>query len=350
MAVWQDRLNRGLAKVGTQWVTPQQKTEMASQANTLARQAADLLKQGRNQEAAPLIQQALDADPQNPAALYMRGLSLFAAGQIPLARKSFEAVAAALPDEGSTFNNLGIVLWRQNQQMGAMRFYDMAMAASPVSKTILDNVAEALNALPDDQRRNPLAVRAYKRFVDQDAELQQIMAQSGMHRWGSTWVDQPTLDKLKQAEQEVKDKLDKIAGDVAASKAKIADIDSSIDGNSRAMTQMAANSIARDPKGNLYQAPLPTEYYTMQSDNERLTADRAAQEQKIRSLGEDAKKVQQSMPVPQFTGAQRMIGVEGTPFPPTTAPTTNSSTEPATLPTTAPAAVPLSPPVMMPLP
>ena len=343
MVIWQDRLDRGLVKVGAQWVTPAQRLDMASQSTSIAKQAVDLLIQGRTNEADPVIQQALDADPRNPAALYLHGVTLYGQQQIVAARKAFEAVVAMETDHAPSLNNLAVILWRQNQQMGAMRFYEQAMLSSQVNKVLLDNVAEALAALPDDQRKNPLAVRVYKLFKQQDAQLQAIMAQDGWHRWGSTWVDQPTLDKLKAAEQEVKDQLAKIDDDIKAVKAKIADIDSSIDANNRSMTQMQADSLTRDSKGNYYQV-LPPSYYTMQDDNAKLSADRAAQEAKIQSLAQDAKKVQQSIPVPRFTGVQSLIGAEGTPFPPAGAPTTASATSPTAVPAPMPA------PVMMPLP
>jgi tetratricopeptide (TPR) repeat protein len=342
MAVWQDRLDRGLVKVGAQWVTPAQKSEMASQATTVARQAVDLLKQGRTNEAEPVIQQALDADPQNAAALYLRGVMLYGQAQLVAARKAFESVIATLPAHAPSANDLAIILWKQNQQMGAMRYYEAAIIASPVNKLLLDNVAEALAALPQDQRRNPIAVRVFHRFTEQDAQLQTIMAQTGWHRWGSTWVDQATLDKLKGKEQEIDDQIKKDEDAIAGVKSKIADIDAAIDSNTRAMTQMSATSMTRDAKGNLYQAPMPGSYYTMQSDNERLTADRAVQEAKIQTLADDEKKVRQTMPVPQFTGIQRLIGAEGTPFPPSTAP--------STAPMTTPGPGPTSMPVMMPLP
>jgi tetratricopeptide (TPR) repeat protein len=351
MVAWQDRLDRGLAKVGMQWVTPAQKQEMATQSTSIADSAIDLVKQDRIAEAEPIIQQALDADPQNPTALYLHGLVLIGQDQVVASRKAFEAVVAVLASHAPSFNNLGVILWRQNQQMGAMKYYEQAMINAPENKVILDNLAEALAALPDDQRKNPLAVRVFKRFTGQDQQLQAIMAQTGWFRWGSTWVDQPMLDKLKAAEQEVKDKLDKLSADIAASKEKIASIDSSIDANTRSMTQMQANSFTRDTKGNVYQMPLPDSYYTMQNDNEKLTADRAREEANIQSMIDQGKKARQSLPVPQFTGVQHLIGVPGTPLPPpSTAPTTVPSGATGINPATAPTSAPVVPPVLMPLP
>jgi chromosome segregation ATPase len=249
-------------------------------------------------------------------------------------------VLVSVPDHGASFNNLGVILWKQNRQMEALRYYEQAMLALQVNKTVLDNISEALNALPEDQRSNPLAVRVAKEFADQDTQLQAIMAQKGLHRWGSAWVDQETLDKLKAAEADVKDKLAKLEDDVKADKARIAEIDSSIDANTRAMTQIESQSFMRDTKGNMYQVPYPATYYTMQNDNEKLTAERAQKVADIQSIIEKGRQIQQSLPVAQYTGVMRLIGVEGTPFP---APVL--STAPAT-----PATAPATPPSMMPLP
>jgi Flp pilus assembly protein TadD len=354
MAVWQDRLNRGLLKVGLVWVTPEEKNQMAQQATGLARQAAELMDQGRDAEAAPLLQKALDADPLNPTALYLRGLELFDQKQTVAARKSFENVLSVFASHAPSLNNLAVILWKQNQQMGAMRYYDLSLAEQPPQRPILDNIAEALNALPEDQRRNPLAVRVAQRFAQQDAQMQFIMAQRGLHRWGATWVDQATLDKLKLAEQAVKEKLAKIEDEAKADQARIGDINTAIDNNNRSMNQMVANSFVRDSAGNFFQAPLPALYYTMQNDNQQLAAEKAGLEQKLQRLDDEAKRAYQDLPVPPYTSVQRMIGPEGAPLPPTTQPSTqlaqSPTSMPSSLPTTAPGASPLGLPVSIPLP
>ena len=103
------------------------------------------------------------------------------------------------------------------------------------------------------------------------------------------------------------------------------------------MTQIESQSFMRDTKGNMYQVPYPATYYTMQNDNEKLTADRAQQVADIQAKIEEGRKVQQSLPVPQYTGVMRLIGVEGTPFP-------------AAVLSTAPSTAPATPAAMMPLP
>jgi prefoldin subunit 5 len=273
---------------------------------------------------------------------------LYTTDQIPASRKAFEAVNAVIIDHAPTLNNLAVVLWRQNQAIPALQYYDQGIAAAPVNKILLDNIAEALAALPDNQRKNAIAVKLIKHFTDQDTTLQSIMARSGMHRWGSSWVDGPTLDKLKAAEKEINDKLDQLSADITAARARIVDIARTIDTNASSMQQMEANSYARDPNSNNFvRLPLPDVYYTLQNENAKLASERTGLETKIQTMFEQGKRVKQQMPVPQFSGVQHLIGAEGTPLqsaanpPPASIPT----------PTTRPAAGrPSGTPVLIPLP
>ena len=92
LAVWQDRLDRGLVKLGSHWVTAEERTKMADQAQALAEQARDMMLHGRVRDADPILQQALDADPQCVPALYLRGVVLYQNNKIVDARKMFETV------------------------------------------------------------------------------------------------------------------------------------------------------------------------------------------------------------------------------------------------------------------
>ena len=57
------------------------------------------------------------------------------------------------------------------------------MLAAPVSREILDNVAEALNALPENQRKGPVVAKVVRHFKEQDDDLQKKMAERGLVRW-----------------------------------------------------------------------------------------------------------------------------------------------------------------------
>jgi tetratricopeptide (TPR) repeat protein len=313
LAMWRDRQARGLVKVADKWVTPQERLQMIGQAVTIADQARELMKQGRVTEAQSQVEQALAIDPQNATALYLQGLLLYQQNKVPQARQAFEAVNKLVPDHPPTLNNLAVILARQNSAMAALNFYDSAMQAAPVAKPIIDNVAEALHALPEKERKNAVAMRVQRRFVDQDAQLQIAMGRQGLFRWGATWVDQRTLDSLKAVQKEIKDKLDKMATDFDAAKAKVEDLDSQIEDTERTMRRMEASRYYRDSSGQLFSAPLPSSYYDLEKDLATLKSDRDAQVKKLDDLRDAAVKVQAQLPVPQFTGAQQMIGPEGAP-------------------------------------
>src|SRR5439155_24004758 len=96
---------------------------------------------------------------------------------------SFESVVAEAADHAPTLNNLAVILWKQNAQAGAMGYYERALSSAPDSREILDNVAEALNALPAEQRKSTVATKLARHFADRDAALQKNMAERGLYRW-----------------------------------------------------------------------------------------------------------------------------------------------------------------------
>jgi hypothetical protein len=239
---------------------------------------------------------------------------LFKQEQLPQARKSFEVVAASQKDHAPTLNNLAVILWRQNQQMGALNFYVQAMLAAPLEPGILGNVAEALNALPQKDRGNSVAQKCARIFADQDTALQQQMAQHGWYRWGSTWVDREQIQQLQAMEKDVQKKIDAMSADYDELKKKVNRLDDDIDDNVRRMKSMEADSLGRDVQGNVVHLPLPRRYYDLADENRRLSQDRVELMKKVDEMRAAAKALQQQIPTPKFSGVQRLIGVEGTPL------------------------------------
>ena len=323
LANWQQRKKQGLIKHGNKWIAPADAGELAAKAGAAAADARDLIRQNKFKEADQLLQQALSDDPTNAAALYLRGTLLFRQDKNAEARKAFESANTAKPLHAPTLNNLAVVLWKQNQQPAAMNFYDQAMQAQPVNKFILDNVAEALGTMPADLRKSPAVVKAMKQFTQQDVLLQQEMAKSGQYRWGGTWVDQKKLDELKVAEKQVHEKMQAMQSDFDQTKARIAQIDSELTENQQLMTDLEVRAVFRDSKGNVVQTPLPQSYYDLQTKNIQLRSEEDSLKIKLSSLQDQAQHIQDEIPVPQFTGVQQIVGVEGMPeVSPTTAPTT----------------------------
>jgi tetratricopeptide (TPR) repeat protein len=313
-AQWKERLAKGMVKVGNKWVPPEERTQMQEKALGVVAEARDLLKQNKLREADAAVSRALEADPTNASALYLRGLILYRQDQVQPARKAFEAVKEQMPDYGPALNNLAVVLWRQNQHMAAMTTYLQAMQAMPLNKELLNNVAEALNALPEDQRRAPVVQKVLRLWQEQDAQLQQQMMPLGWYRWGATWVDKSQFEKLQAAEKEVREKIAKLEADFADTQQKISTIDSQKQQNIQAIQYMEQSRYATDPQtGRQIVYPLPPQYWDYTRANQRLDVQRAETVSMLDTLRAKAQAVKQQLPIPKYTGAQLMIGVEGTP-------------------------------------
>lgn len=313
LAVWEQRRLAGLVRFGNDWVTPADKAQRQEQLIGVADQVRKLMRQGRLKEAETSIQQILTDDPQNASALYLRGLLQYKQDQIQQARRSFEQVNTLVPNHAPTLNNIGVIQYRQNQFGPALASYDTAMMAWPGNKDVLNNVAEALYALPDTQRDTPVAQRVARRFTEQDVDLQNEMQKESMHRWGATWVTTDQREQLKAAEKQQKDKLDALSADFDAIKVKISNIDREIEENERAMRRLEATSYVRDAFGNIYQSVLPSTYYDLQKDNQKMSNERDEQYARLEKLRYQAKQVNQDFPIPKYTGIQRIVDVEGTP-------------------------------------
>jgi tetratricopeptide (TPR) repeat protein len=331
LAQWRERQAKGMVRVGNKWVPPEERAALQEKAFVVVAQARDLLKQNKMREADATITRALEVDPTNASALYLRGLILYRQDQIPQARKAFEAVKEQMPDHGPALNNLAVVMWRQNQQVGAMNVYLQAMQAMPLNKELLNNVAEALNALTDEQRRSQVVQKVQRLWQEQDTQLQQQMMQVGWYRWGATWVDKAQYEKLQAAEREVKEKIAKLESDFAEAQQRIGTIDAQMRQNALAMRAIEANRYGTDVTGRtMVQYPLPPSYWEYDRAQKRLEVQRGETLALLDALRSKAQIVKQQLPVPKFTGAQLMIGVEGTPAigPSETKPPTGAETAP----------------------
>jgi tetratricopeptide (TPR) repeat protein len=332
LALWQDRHAKGLVKFAGKWVTPAERAQLQEKAFAQADAARKLLKAGKLAEAESTINQALADDPTNAAALYIRGLLQFRQEQFVPARKSFEQVNTLVPNHAPTLNNLGVILVRQNQFVTALNLYDQALNASPRNREVLDNVAELLYNMPDEQRNTPIGQRVLKKFDEQDRALAAELGEQGLHRWGSTWVTSQQLEQLKEADRAAKDKLDQLSAEFDAVKVRISNIDRDVQENDQSMRRMEATSYVRDINGNIWQSALPPTYYEMQGYNQKLARERDEQFAKLAKLREDARAVNRELPIPKYTGVQKMMDANWAPLkvpsaPP--APTSRPATQPA---------------------
>jgi tetratricopeptide (TPR) repeat protein len=311
--VWEQRLEKQMVKLGDKWVTKQEQGVLQTKALERAAAARLLLLQGRMKDAVAAIDAALAENPTNAAALYLRGVALSRQDQSANARKAFEASAQISPNHGPTLNNIAVIMWAAKQLPGALNYYGQAMNAAPVDRRILDNVAEALNELPEVQRDNAVTRKVVLLFNAQDMALQGRMKKRGLFRWGSTWVDEQELKDLKAQEERIEEKLEKLEDEFEQVQDRIEQIDRDVGDTERSIRRIEASSYGRDATGRATRLSYPRLYYDLKRDLEQMHAERDGEKEKAARLRKKAKQVKQELSVPRYTGAQQIIGVDGTP-------------------------------------
>jgi tetratricopeptide (TPR) repeat protein len=341
LQMWHDRLDQGLVKLGEKWITPQERDHRRQLAQTAAMSARDLLVQYRYNEAQRALHEAIVQDPASATALYLQGVMLYQQDQLDQARQSFAAANDVLPSYGPILNNLAVIAWRLKSPVAAMNFYNQAMEGSPLAKDILDNVAEALNAMPEQVRQAAVVQRAAVTFRQQDTELQKRAADQGFFRWGSSWVNAKQLEDLKAAAAKVQQQIDQLSKQFDGLTAKIDDLDKEIDDDQRQMHRFEAAATVIDPNGNTIHLPLPQVYYDLKTDVDNLTAKKKDLQNQQEVLRAQAKQLQQGLPTPQYNGVQKIIGLDGVPIRDSTA---GDSGGAATQPTFAPDSIPATQP------
>jgi predicted nuclease with TOPRIM domain len=135
-----------------------------------------------------------------------------------------------------------------------------------------------------------------------------------LYRWGATYVPAAQMDELKKAQEKIKEKLNALAQDYERLGDRVREIDSRIDTNNRSITRINNDSQRVDPNGRVITLRPPSIYYELKRENDSLRDERVSVLNKMEGFQEKALRVQQDTPIPQFTGAQKMIEVEGTPL------------------------------------
>jgi tetratricopeptide (TPR) repeat protein len=316
LALWEDRVELGRLRLGPRWVTVDEIAIFRAAAAAKCADAMLALRESRLFDAEQIIAQALDDDPTSATALYLRGFVLYRQDKFQEARKSLADADAAAPNHGPTLNNLAVACFRINQFGPSLQAYDKAMIAMPLEPGLLNNIAEAFEALPPQQRESALAKRVNRKFDEQDTLLAQRMATRGLFRWGATWINQQQHDEIKAAEKANKEEVDRLVLQVQELERRAIAIDSEIRNNETDMRSMERDSLRYDTSGRLVQFPLPAMYYSLRSRNELLRGERQGQQLQYDRLQTQIKELEKRSPIPKFTGIQQLFAAEAAPLPP----------------------------------
>ena len=326
LAQWQDRLDKKMVKAGREWVTFEQLAALQSQARQAAGKAAPLVTAGKLAEASAVIDPALAVTPSSPELLYLKGVVLYRQSQWVPARNAFQAAATQQPENAAAHNNIAVVLWKTRSQMPALLEFDKAMLALPNNQTILDNVAEALHGLPAESHKSELTKRVVEHFNMQDSTLQREMAQRGLYRWGSRWLDKNQYAAIQQQQKAVQDKLNSLEAQFNANQQRLIQIAQTIDSDQQAMNVMQQQQgLLKDANGNVILIPLPQRYYDLQRDQQQLTLERDTVQRQQIELRRLAAEQQKNLPQATYGGLVKIFDVEGVAASPATAPAASAA-------------------------
>lgn len=321
LTTWKERQDQGCVKVGSHWLTPAERQTLISQEATTAAHIGDLVKQEKMQEAQAAVKEALSNDPNDPSAQYLNGLILATLNQNAPARAAFEQVNKIVTGHAASYNNLAVILLRQNQYPAAMNAFIQAMTAAPVTKLIIDNVAEALHKMPQEYQDTPPVVKALAMFTEQDKLLQMDQAAKGRVRWGANWVEAERLPKLQAEEDALKQQKADLQADYDKTVANIKADDSQLQQDQQLVGSMTPQqSVAAGPGvvnttiTGVATTPLPQEYYTLQQDISVMSAAREIAIKHLNELKEHFDRLDNTISVPRYTGLEHLIGPEGTPI------------------------------------
>ncbi|MGA2499174.1 MAG: hypothetical protein ABSH20_15655 [Tepidisphaeraceae bacterium] len=312
--IWKKRQAGKLVKIGDRWLSPEEQREMLGKVVPMIEEARELAKDNKVRDAEAAVARLLAIDPKNAAGLYLQGLVCFKSDRVADAKMSWETLRDIVPDHAPTLNNLAVIMAKQKQALGALALYDMAMVASPQNRMVLDNTAEALHAVSDREKTALTFKRASKRFEEQDLEMQKIMKEKGLSRWGSTWVDADKMAEIKAAEEKIKAKLEALKTEYDRVVDRIKEIDNQFDINNRTLGQINNDRTFTDGNGRMTQLPPPAIYYKIMAENDKMWSEQKALKEKLETFRGRAAEIERERPVPAYTGVYRVIEAEGTPL------------------------------------
>jgi Tfp pilus assembly protein PilF len=315
LATWRERKAEGFVRVGNEWVSPARHAEMLEKAATTLGEIRDMIREGRYRDADAAVGKLLAVDPNNASAHYLRGVLANKQGEIGVAKRHFERGRELLDDHGPTLNNLAVILWNQKQPAAAIALYIQAMQSSARNRQVLDNVAEALHALPPDLRDSANAKKAEAIFAAQDAELQKQLEPEGLYRWGATYINRDQYEAAMKAQEQVQARIQQLDQEYRRIESRIREIDATIARNEDTVVQIDRDRGRIDPvTGRIYRLPRPSIYYDLKRENDKLELEQRELASKLDGLRDRARAIERESPHPQYTGKQRLIEVEGTPL------------------------------------
>jgi hypothetical protein len=327
LATWQDRRNGVTVPLGDEWVTPAERDRRLAAAFGRINEARLHFKSGDAATGVARATELLSRPESAAAGYYLLGVHAMEEAPLAEARQHFEAVRSLLPDHAPTLTNLAAVEARVERYDRSAWLLAEALADPPALPEAVDAAAELLRLVDDPDDRNVL--RLGDRFGPAESLRRAEMAEQGLFRWGTTWVDAAERDRLQALQAEVEATVAELKTEFDTLGREVARIEDRIRGNLRYMDRLRAASLVRDAEGNVRRLPLPDDYYDAERENEALGVQRAEMLTARVDLDRRAAAERAKLPSPPFAGTLPTVGVDGVPvlLPPASSPATRPADE-----------------------
>jgi S1-C subfamily serine protease len=163
--VWQDRVERQLIHLGTEWVTLEQAKETGAKADAFIRQAFEKIKEGDYRKAKDLFDKAVRQDPSGVRADYYLGMlnSPNFWNYAPAAEKSFERAYKRDPENSGVANNLALSKLKMGHWGDSLDLWSAALRSAPEAPDVVHNLGRFVKE--GSARRIPASAAQVKRGI-----------------------------------------------------------------------------------------------------------------------------------------------------------------------------------------
>ncbi|HTV49355.1 MAG TPA: hypothetical protein VMG59_13035 [Phycisphaerae bacterium] len=188
----------GYVKFGDKWVTPVERGDLANQVQTLVDGAIQSIHTSAPVQAMDQAQKILAIDPDNMDAMILAGVSEYSLGRQQDALTWFNKVLKSDPQNVIALNDAAVTSFAVNVQFQprALACYQTALNLASGNRMLLDNVAAALNDFQGDTS-GFLYKNLLNSFNGADQQMQAIMSQQGLYRFGGSWVSAEQKSQLE---------------------------------------------------------------------------------------------------------------------------------------------------------
>lgn len=315
IALWEQRKQQGMVKVGNKWMTPTERNAYLVNTAKAANEIADQIAAGDIATATKRIAQGLEDDPNNLSLAYLDGVLQLRRGRYNEAKRSFDIVMEQIPDHPPTLYNEAAIAAYFKRWPVAIPMFEKVMTLAPNHPEILNGVTEFLRLLPDSNKRSAAFDRFFAIYSAQEQIVSAEMAKKGLYRFGSTWAPQDKIDEMKKKLAEFEEKKKAMQEQIDASTEKMRQLDAAIQSAERQLEEIERQRIQFDPTTNrTVYLPRPSYYYKLVEDRDQDIRELRAEKSRNDDLRRQAKDLDGQAPQPPYSGQVQPINEAGVPI------------------------------------